>query len=68
MGPVIQANGSLSFEDGLRCVEACFTVFHSKPASALSLLTVWSLWVNPEMTCKDRSEMNVTLTALSIMV
>ena len=30
-------------------LEACFTVFHSEPASALSLLTVWSLWGNPGM-------------------
>jgi hypothetical protein len=28
---------------------SCFTVFHSEPASALSLLTVWSLWGNPVM-------------------
>ena len=42
-GPVIQANGRLSFEDNLRS-EACFTVFHSELASKLSLLRVWSLW------------------------
>ena len=30
-------------------LEACFAVFHSESASALSLLTVWSLWWNPGM-------------------
>ena len=38
-GPVIQANGRLSFEDDLR--SAFITVFHSESGSALSLLTVW---------------------------
>ena len=48
-GPVIQANGRLSLEDDLRSGGVCFTVFHSEPASALSLLTVWSLRGNPGM-------------------
>ena len=30
-------------------LEACFTVFHGEPVSALSLMTVWSLWGNPGM-------------------
>ena len=56
-GPVIQANGMLSFEDdGL---EACFTVFHSEQASALSLLTVWSLWGSPGMArCRRKSNLS----------
>ena len=29
--------------------EVCYTSLHSEPASALSLLTVWSLWGNPGM-------------------
>ena len=43
-GPVIQANGRLSFEDDLRSGGLLYHVFHSEPASALRLLTVWSLW------------------------
>ena len=51
-GSVIQANGRLSF-GGL---DACFTVFHSESASALILLTVWSLWGNPGMArCRRKS-------------
>ena len=39
-----------------RGLEACFTVFHSESASALSLLTVWSLWGNPGMArCRRKS-------------
>ena len=30
-------------------LKACFTVFHSETMYALSLLTVWSPWGNPEM-------------------
>ena len=43
--PVIQANGRLSFEDDLRSGG----LLYCEPASALSLLTVWSLWGNPGM-------------------
>jgi hypothetical protein len=31
------------------CQEVCYASLHSEPASALSLLTVWSLWGNPGM-------------------
>ena len=41
-------NGRLSFEDDLKH-KVCFTAFHKKPASALSLLKVWSPWGNPGM-------------------
>ena len=44
MGPVIQANGRLTFEGDLR--SAILHYVHSEPASALSLLTVWSHWWN----------------------
>ena len=46
---LIQTNGRLSFEVDLRGLEACFTVFYSEPASALSLQKVWSFWGNPGM-------------------
>ena len=44
-------------------LEACFTVFHSESASALSLLTlsvtVWSLWGNPGMArCQRNSNLS----------
>ena len=42
-GPVIQANGRLTYEDDLRS-------FQWTPASALSLLTVWSHRGNPGVT------------------
>ena len=47
-GPVIQANGKLTFEDDLRSggQEVCYISLHSKPASALSLPTVWLHWGN----------------------
>ena len=35
LGPVIQANGRLTFE------EVCYASLHSEPASTLSLPTVW---------------------------
>ena len=48
-------------------LEACFTVFHSKPASALSLLTVWSLQGNPAMArCWRKSDKNGQLTIVQI--
>ena len=46
-GPVIQANGRLTFEDDLR--SGGLLCLHSEPASALSLPTVWSLLGNPGM-------------------
>ena len=64
--PVIQANGRLSFEVAWG-LEACFTVFHSEPASALSLLTVWSLQGNPAMArCWRKSDKNGQLTIVQI--
>ena len=45
-GPVIQANGRLTFEDDLRSGGLLYFI-HSEPASALSLPTVWLLWGNP---------------------
>ena len=57
-GPVIQANGRLTFEDDLRS-EVCYTSLHSEPASALSLLTVWSPWGNPGMArCRRKSKLS----------
>jgi hypothetical protein len=57
-GPVIQANGRLSFEDDLRS-GGLLTVFHSEPVSGLSLLTVWSLWGNPGMArCRRKSKLS----------
>ena len=47
-GPVIQANGRLTFEDDLG-QEACYDSLHSEPTSALGLPTVWSPWGNPGM-------------------
>ena len=44
-GHVIQENGRLSFEDDLRSGG----LLYCEPASALSLLTVWSLGRNPGM-------------------
>ena len=43
VGPEIQANGRLTFEDDLRSGG----LLHSKPASVLGLPTIWSLWGNP---------------------
>ena len=42
-GPVIQANGTLTFEDDLRSGGS----LHSEPASGPGSPTVWSLWGNP---------------------
>ena len=58
-GPVIQANGRLSFEDDLR------SVFHSESASALSLLTVWSLWGNQRMARLQKEQFELLDTSSS---
>ena len=54
-GPVIQANGRLTFEDDFRS-GGLYTSLNSEPATSLGLPILWSLWGNQAMArCQEMS-------------